>query len=370
MRLSLLEKLVCPDCTTAFTIEIFEHGDKEIKDGVLICPRCNSFYFIDSYIPRILPPNLYFNKKFIDKYKDQIQSFNLSIEKKYCDDQDSLFELKKDTIKYFGYEWLEYKKFGWDDLIYNIKREESSFRRKSLLNPEDLQGKLVLDAGCGNGRYSFWAAEYGAEVFSIDLGGGVESAWENLRHLDNVHIIQADIFKLPFNNESFDIIFSIGVLMHTGNTKLATKSLVQYLKRNGSISIHVYHKGNPFYEINDFMIRKVTTRLSIKNLVYLTNVLYRLSKVLEKLRLLKITNLIFRLEPHPHCIFDWYSAPIATHHRYTEIYRWFDEFGLNMINNNKDFRPILDRYISSWAKNISYILFPPTALTVHGIKSK
>ena len=370
MKSSLLKKLVCPDCKIGFTLKIFEHKKQDIKDGILICPRCNHFYLIVNFIPRILPSNLYFSREFIEKYKRQINSLHINIEKTYMFDkkQNSLNRLKRNTIRSFGFEWLEYARFGWDDPNYNIKKEENVFREKSLLYPEEIQGKLVLDAGCGNGRYSNWSAQYGAEVIGIDLGDGVESAYKNLKDLENVHIIQGDIFHLPFKKEIFDVIFSIGVLMHTGNTKLATKSLVEHLKKSGSITVHIYHRGNPVYEFNDFIIRKITTKLSIKNMVNFTNKMFKLSRVLEKLHLLPLINLFIRLETHPHCIFDWYSAPIAAHHTYREVYKWFDEFGLKVVKTKEESRPTLRKYIHSRIIKAVNKFIPPKALTIRGIK--
>lgn len=268
--------------------------------------------------------------------------------------------LKKDTIQKFGFEWLEYGRFGWDDPVFNIDREERVFKQKSLLHPQDLQGKLVLDAGCGNGRYSYWAAQYGARVIGVDLGYGVESAYMNTKSDNNIHIIQGDIFNLPFPKQTFDTIFSIGVLMHTGDTRLALKSLVQCLKEGGTISFHVYHMGNPVYEFNDFILRKITTRLSVGQLVRFTRVMFRIANILDKVSILKYVNLFIRLENHPHCIFDWYSAPIATHHTYSEAYEWCNDFGLDVIRDcNTNNRSYLKRRIA-----------PIGSLTVHAKKKK
>jgi 2-polyprenyl-3-methyl-5-hydroxy-6-metoxy-1,4-benzoquinol methylase len=74
-------------------------------------------------------------------------------------------------------------------------------------------------AAAVKGRHTKLAAEWGAkEVVGIDLGDGVESAFAATRNSTNAHIVQCDIFKLPFK-KSFDYAFSIGVLHHTPNPK-------------------------------------------------------------------------------------------------------------------------------------------------------
>jgi SAM-dependent methyltransferase/uncharacterized protein YbaR (Trm112 family) len=358
LKEELIGLLVCPECKNKLDLYTFRVVDEKIRDGLLKCVSCNRCYFIIDFIPRMLTPDLYYNKDFIENYESEIRSLGVNIERIPTTNQNFLINLKKQTIKYFGFEWLEYGRFGWDDPIFNLKREEGVFRKKSLLTPQQFQGKLVLDAGCGNGRYSYWAAKYGAQVIGVDIGYGVESAYENTKNIENIHIIQGDIFSLPFPEQTFDIIFSIGVLMHTGNAKLATKSLVNHVKKDGIITVHMYHKGNPIYEFNDFMIRKVTTKLSIGRLISFTKMISKLAKFLNSLDLLKIINVFIRLENHPHCIFDWYSAPVATHHTYEEVYTWFDEFGLKVIkDNNTNSHFCLKRIIS-----------PPLSLTVSGMK--
>ena len=58
-------------------------------------------------------------------------------------------------------------------------------------------GKKILDAGCGNGRFAYYAAKYGGDVWAIDLGPAVEVARHNTES-QNVHVVQADLYNPPF----------------------------------------------------------------------------------------------------------------------------------------------------------------------------
>ena len=365
MKFEIAKMLICPQCSSKLDLYPFQVENEEVKDGIFKCTGCDRFYLIVDFIPRMLPLTLYQNDRFIERYRVDIRSSDVKIKKSHSTaNHDSLNELKKQTIKNFGFEWLEYGRFGWDDPVFNIEREEGVFRKKSLLDPKDLKGKLVLDAGCGNGRYSYWAAKYGTQVIGVDLGSGVESAYKNTKDIENTHIIQGDLFNLPFSEEFFDIIFSIGVLMHTGNAKSATKSLTDHLKKDGIITVHMYHKGNIIYEFNDFWIRKYTTKLSIEQLISFTRKMHAIAKALDRLKLLMYINAFIRLENHPHCIFDWYSAPLATHHTYREVYEWFDEFGLKVIKDNN----IADQSLSF--KKLMRKVYPTGSLTVSGVKER
>jgi trans-aconitate methyltransferase len=67
------------------------------------------------------------------------------------------------------------------------------------IKPEFFQDKIVSKAGCGKGRQHILGGKLGAkEVVGIDLSAAVESAFQATRHLPNAHVVQADIFKLPF----------------------------------------------------------------------------------------------------------------------------------------------------------------------------
>ncbi len=361
MKLEMKGILVCPSCKGDLELHQFETEGGKVKDGVFTCNDCLKNYLIVDFVPRMLPANLYFNPHFIRRYEGRFKVLGILFDqKKKSLNVDSLENLKLNTIKKFGFEWTELaSRLGWDDPKYDMSHEEAVFKRKSLLTPGELKDKLVLDAGCGNGRYSYWAAQYGGKVIGVDLGRGVESACQNLKEIENANIVQTDIFNLPFKDGIFDVIFSIGVLMHTGNAKEATKSLVRHLKRDGTITIHLYHKGNFIYEINDFIIRKVTTKLSIPKQISFTNKMYKLARFFKKLRLLRYINALMRLEDFSVGIFDWYSAPIATHHTYKEVYRWFDEFKLKVIRDNREEDP------RSFVKRI---INPPGYLTVRGIR--
>jgi SAM-dependent methyltransferase len=286
----------------------------------------------------MLPPELRqsLTAAFVAEHRTWLAAIGVPPEPTTTPPDDPLRGLKHHTIRNFGFEWIEYARFGWDDPVWNLAHEEALFRRKALLEPTELEGRLVLDAGCGNGRYSYWAARYGARVVGVDLGDGVESAAVNTRDLPNVQIIQGDIFRLPFAPRTFDAIFSIGVLMHTGNARTATASLAPLVRPGGSLTVHLYGRGNAIYEVVDWTLRRWTTRLSIERLQGITRRMFRFRQALERAGLAQFANRFVRIGPHPHIIFDWYAAPIATHHTYREVLGWFAEMGLPVVRTNEE----------------------------------
>jgi SAM-dependent methyltransferase/uncharacterized protein YbaR (Trm112 family) len=306
MRRRLLDLICCPRCRGALELVVTTEIEDHVIDGELRC-ACGRRYPITGGVPRLLADL----------------------------DGDALAALKQKTIANFGWQWTHWGRYGWTDEERPTEQELGWFWDKSLLQPADLAGKLVLDAGCGNGRYTHWAYEHGAEVIAVDLGPAVDSAFRNVGHRPNVHVIQGDLFDLPIRAGVLDVVFSIGVLMHTGDARRVTARLVELLRPGGSITVHLYGKGNPVYELNDAALRALTTRLPIDALRTLSAVMSRCGAALERRHLLGYANLVLRLHADLTSNFDWYAAPIATHHTYPEVFAWFDALGVHPVRDNQ-----------------------------------
>lgn len=83
---------------------------------------------------------------------------------------------------------------------------------------KDILGKDVLDMGCGSGRYSIALAKVGAKsVSGVDWQKRAFEAARLLSEKNNlpVNFREGDVLNLPFENESFDFVFSNGVIHHT-----------------------------------------------------------------------------------------------------------------------------------------------------------
>jgi SAM-dependent methyltransferase len=242
----------------------------------------------------------------------------------------------------FGFQWKVYARTQLDN--ESSQESENDFRNRTGLKPQDLQGKLVLDVGCGMGRFADIASRWGARVIGVDLSAAAEVAARNLADRDTVRIFRADIFSLPFAPESFDYIYSLGVLHHTPNCEQAFRRLPRLLKPGGTIILWVYSGYNRWYRMSD-LYRNVTHRMSSRTLHALCHVAVPLYYVHKGLRRLPgfgrpasgLLHCALPISLHPNAAmrvldtFDWYSPNYQSKHTYEEVFRWFESSGLENL---------------------------------------
>ncbi len=206
--------------------------------------------------------------------------------------------------------------------------------------PSDFfKGKLILDAGCGSGRWTYAMALLGATVVAVDLtDAGVEVTHQAAAQLGNVAVLQASVFDLPFRPESFDMVVSWGVLHHTPSTKTAFDRLAPLVKRGGILYVMVYEKHNPLKFVLTDLIRRVLRRFPEERRYRACRWLIIRNRLLHSLLANRI---ICALEPSSRDpleistlqlgLYDAY-APMFNHlHSRREVEAWFREHGFDQI---------------------------------------
>jgi ubiquinone/menaquinone biosynthesis C-methylase UbiE len=111
-------------------------------------------------------------------------------------------------------------------------------------------GERVLEIGVGMGTDLIQYAKNGAKVSGIDL---TEDAITKTRQhfitkgLKFEHLQTADAENLPFKDNSFDLVYSFGVLHHTPNTDKAIEEIHRVLKPGGKAIVMLYSRGWKHY---------------------------------------------------------------------------------------------------------------------------
>lgn len=227
----------------------------------------------------------------------------------------------------FGYEWTElYPQHGQTEQERVVERRVFLDYTRTL--PSDFKGKLVLDAGCGNGRYARFVSEWGARVVAVDISSAVDVAATNVGGRDNVDVIQADLFRLPFREGVFDMAYSVGVLHHTPDAAGAFKSVAKTVRPGGSLSIFVHARGNGVLYRSNLFLRGFTAKAPYKTTWRFSQVLTALGKTLDRIPLAGpmgriMLSQMFYFSADQHNNFDHYSAGFTSFHTREEMEEWY-----------------------------------------------
>jgi SAM-dependent methyltransferase len=217
-----IELLRCPYSGGPLQLLDPEFEGKRIKQGMLVSPE-GKRYLIRDFIPRFVPESTYADS--------------------------------------FGFQWNRFRRTQLDSYTGQPISAER-FYKATGWQPEELKGSLVLDVGCGAGRFAEVALTAGAKVVAIDYSNAVDACYANLGHHPDLLVIQADIYALPFRHGLFDFVYSLGVLQHTPDAERAFKALPPMLKSGGRLCVDVYERSWESLFHPKYWLRPFTKRLS------------------------------------------------------------------------------------------------------------
>jgi 2-polyprenyl-3-methyl-5-hydroxy-6-metoxy-1,4-benzoquinol methylase/uncharacterized protein YbaR (Trm112 family) len=231
MWLKLLEVLACPKCAGELSCAPDETTNNgEIESGNLECVECNQKFPIESGVPRFVQRDNYASS--------------------------------------FGYQWNLFKSEQLDS-VNGTRLSETRFFSETGWTREWMNGRWILDAGCGAGRFLDVASKTGAEVVGVDISNAVDAARASLKGCRNLHFMQASIYDLPFRRGVFDGCYCIGVIQHTPDPQAALRALPRVLRAGGRIAVTIYER-KPWTLLNmKYLVRPITKRMDKQRLLAL-----------------------------------------------------------------------------------------------------
>jgi SAM-dependent methyltransferase len=231
MKRELLSRLRCPSSGSVLRLEDVTVDGDEIVSGHLVTANGAS-YPIERCVPRFVPTSGYASN--------------------------------------FGYQWNAFRRTQLDSAS-GVPVSRDRWYRYTQWTPEQLRDRWVLDVGCGAGRFAEVALEAGAHVVAVDYSAAVDACWTNLSGHLRLHVIQADIYHLPFAPAAFDFVYCLGVLQHTPDVHGAFRALPSQLVPGGLLAVDVYPRLWRNLLWSKYWLRPVTRRMP-------SEVLFRLVK--------------------------------------------------------------------------------------------
>jgi SAM-dependent methyltransferase len=186
-----------------------------------------------------------------------------------------------------------------------------------LLDEQLPLGARVLDAGCGTGQLAIFLSIARRDVVGIDFSWGSLSKGNAFRkkfNMKHVDLAQMDLFALGLKEESFDYVFSNGVLHHTADPYGAFKNVLRLVKPGGYITIGLYNTyGRLFLDM-----RRIIFNLTKDKLAKL-DYFMRQNKIGEDKR-------------HTWYM-DQYKHPHEMKMSVSEVLKWYRDNGVEYINS-------------------------------------
>jgi SAM-dependent methyltransferase len=174
-----------------------------------------------------LPPPIPFNRAYSLLKTGHREIYNFQIRDENIDQK---------TVDSFGDEWQAFHGFDEKE-IQKLGDEYFDIITPQMLN----KTSTVLEVGCGSGRFLKYLSDKAGYIVGVDPSHAVHAADNLLGKQDNVMLAKASANDLPFDNESFDFVYSIGVLHHIPDTQKAMQACVDKVKKGGHFFTYLYY---------------------------------------------------------------------------------------------------------------------------------
>lgn len=221
------------------------------------------------------------------------------------------------------------EKFDSQESIFLTHLEQMSRFCSFCFSRDEIEGKTILDAGCGTGTASTYFSKCGAgQVYGVDLSQRsleVAQKVSTQYGLHNIEFQKADMLSLPFDSETFDIVFSCGVLPYVENIFEALDELIRITKRNGKFVLMLLKKTrlDGFYNF----LRLILSRLPISRVKNLAKFLALSSRPIANLFLKRQVN-FSQAKPLEQTILESLFSPVKLNRQYPkEIQAFFENKG-------------------------------------------
>lgn len=334
MRKELLSILACPQCRGDLRLEGAITQGESIYSGLLICDHCAEEFEVQEGIPR-----------FEGNRSNTPQSTAGHFEREFT----QLSENDRDIEPPEMAEYYFFTRSALDAGIFEAFPDDyflTDLEGRSPYHPDysSISDKVVLDAGCGAGRFTRVVGQKARLVVGLELGGHVDRAARFCADLENVEFVQGSVLAPPFKEEAFGLVFSIGVLHHTPDPREGCLRLASLVSDRGSLSVWVYppeYWNGPIRGPVARTMNRVVSRLpGAAAHGFCAWILYPLGRIQGFLARRRWAKFLFApvfllpVPRHPrrevmiNTIYDYYGPRIISTHTYEDLESWFREAGL------------------------------------------
>jgi ubiquinone/menaquinone biosynthesis C-methylase UbiE len=226
-----------------------------------------------------------------------------------------------------------------DQTFYTWNRPLHTSKGKfaKIFNYEHYRDKNVLEIGCGMGCMAMNWAIHQAKVTAVDLNPvAVQQTMRRFQAFGLIgNIIQVDGEWLPFNCQSFDYVYSWGVLHHTPGIRSAINEIDRILRPDGETGIMLYNRNSFLYK---YLVQYVEGYLHMEN------------QFLNSLRLASRYGDGARQEGNP------YTWPVTKQEIFKDLCKQFKRVSIQVFGTD------LDSVLDNWFPKFGSRIMPRTMI--------
>ena len=212
----------------------FQEGEAgHIKNGVVVCPSCQSWYPIENEVLEFVKPALLYGDDytaFVRRFGTELDALGLNAARETGQTDISAQQTQRQHFDWYA---------GNDQQTYNayqkspfwVAFDSATFSAwSSRIRP----GGLILDVGCADGRSCFPFVNCGGTIIGFDISKALvqqairRAASHNAQAITTFFV--SDASGLPFRDDTFDYVVIYGVLHHVPNPAATCREAYRVLK--------------------------------------------------------------------------------------------------------------------------------------------
>lgn len=325
MQYDLTDQLRCPVTRSKLSLKVITELPQQFDEGIIniveegILFSAEGWYYpVIKGIPRLCVEAFLEYEDFLNRHVAGYPAIKNNILQNHGPFVNFILNKNKRTRESFNKEWGVY---NFDkDKTWEADDEEmlSRFLEETGESYDSIKGKIIFDAGCGNGKLNCLLGNKGIANIGMDFSKSIEfSHKKNTSSL--VHFIEGDVQFPPVKFNYFDIVHSSGVLIHTTNTELSFSCIEPAVKAGGKLSVWLYHPRKDVLHNILNGVRSFTSKLPLwfQYPLYCITI-FPISFLAKKIKGNKQNSREMMLN-----ILDWFTPEFRWEHGHEEVMAWF-----------------------------------------------
>lgn len=319
----------------------------EVETGLVLCERCAVAYPLQAGVPVMLRFGTPFHEWFAREHAAE-----LAAHRGFALPSGTPRTGEEAVQETFTDEWSLTTE---DDLSFSYSAEQLiDLNRRVWLKwldevPPSERPEALLNVGCGAGMETIALREVtGAEeIFAIDLNFALLNRRPEFRGQPGITFVVCSLFDLPFERESFDMVYSQGVLHHTYSTEEAFRSVAPRTRPGGHLFVwtygiddHLVPGGSMVVKRRHHLAEQVSRPLISRAPRPVRNGIFKLLTEAAHLRPRggharqgeAVHGQRWSRQNTEHALRDWLSPRYARRHGFTEVMEWFEDAGFEVID--------------------------------------